>query len=297
MYGASVDADEYKAAASVARRARATIAARRTAMANEIDKGALNKGSVDDEAKASAARCAYVASAASTNDKATASAIEARAYDEGSGRDEAAPSAARCAYAAHVAADNDKAAASAPRRACTAIAALRTAEAGKINNRAHNKGSLDDEAEASAARRAYGACAASGNNKASASTGRRAYAAIAARLMAGGGNINDRAFGKGSDNDKAAESTVRRAYASTASNNDEALAPAARRVRVASAARGMDEGGYIVGGTSDEGSDNNKARPRQAPRGTLTLQAPPPSTMRQWPPPRGACAQQWRQGT
>ncbi len=38
-------------------------------------------------------------------------------------------------------------------------------------------------------------------------------------------------------------------------------------------------------------------RPRQAPRGARTLRAPPPKTMRQCPPPRGARAQPWWQGT
>ncbi len=59
---------------------------------------------------------------------------------------------------------------------------------------------------------------------------------IVARRMAGGGDINDGAFDKGSDDDKAAESAARCEYASAASNNYEALAPTARRVRAASAA-------------------------------------------------------------
>ena len=62
-----------------------------------------------------------------------------------------------------------------------------------------------------------------------------------------------------SNNNKAVESTARRGHASAASNKDEALAPAARRVRTASASRGMAGGGYSVVGTSDEGSDDNKA--------------------------------------
>ena len=42
---------------------------------NEIDEGAHNEGSVNDEAEASAVRCAYAASAASNNNKAAASAV------------------------------------------------------------------------------------------------------------------------------------------------------------------------------------------------------------------------------
>ncbi len=67
-YAASVAADDDNAAASAARRARAAIAARCTAKADEINEGAHNEGSVDDEAKASAARRAYAASAASNDE-------------------------------------------------------------------------------------------------------------------------------------------------------------------------------------------------------------------------------------
>ena len=49
-------------------------------------------------------------------------------------------------------------------------------------------------------------------------------------------------------------------HASAAS--DEASAPAARHVRAASAARGTAKGGYIVDGTSDEGSDDDEAARR-----------------------------------
>ncbi len=61
-----------------------------------------------------------------------------------------------------------------------AIAALRTAKADKIDDGAHNEGSLDDEAKASAARRAYAARAASNDDEASASAARRARAVIVA---------------------------------------------------------------------------------------------------------------------
>jgi hypothetical protein len=168
-------------------------------------------------------------------------------------------SAARRAYAASVAAAADKAVASAVRHARAAIAALPTAEADEINDGAYNKGSLDNKAEASAARRTYAAHAASDDDEASASAARRARAAIVAQRKAGGGDIDDGAFNEGSDNDEAAESAARREYASAASDNDEALAPAARRVRAASAARGTAVGGYIVDGTCNEGSNNNKA--------------------------------------
>ena len=47
---------------------------------------------------------------------------------------------------------------------------------------------------------------------------------------------------------------------------DEASAPAARRVHAASAARGTAEGGYIVDGISDEGSDDNEAAESAARR-------------------------------
>ena len=84
---------------------------------NEIDEGAYNEGSVNDEAEASAARCTYTTSAASNDNKAATSAIEAGAYDEGSNGDEAGVSAMRRAYAASVAADDNKAAASTARHA------------------------------------------------------------------------------------------------------------------------------------------------------------------------------------
>ena len=63
---------------------------------NEIDKGAHNEGSVDNDAVASAARCAYATSAASNDNKAATSAVEAGAYEEGSNGDEAGASGKRC---------------------------------------------------------------------------------------------------------------------------------------------------------------------------------------------------------
>ena len=53
-------------------------------------------------------------------------------------------------------------------------------------------------------------------------------------------------------------------HASAAS--DEASAPAARQVLAASAARGPAKGGYIVDGTSDEGSDDDEAKASAAMR-------------------------------
>jgi hypothetical protein len=146
--------------------------------------------------------------------------VKARAYDEGSDGDEAAASAARHAHAASVAAADNKAAASAARHARAAIAARRTAKANKIDEGAHNKGSINDEAEASAVRRAYAASAASNDDKAAASA-----------VKAG-------AYDKGSDGDEAAASAARRAYAaSVAAEDDKAAASAARRARAAIAAR------------------------------------------------------------
>ena len=69
------------------------------------------------------------------------------------------------------------------------------------------------------------------------------------------------AFDEGSDDDEAA-----RGYASAASDDDEASAPAARRVRAVSVARGTAEGGYIIVGTLDEGSDDNEAAESTARR-------------------------------
>ena len=45
------------------------------------------------------------------------------------------------------------------------------------------------------------------------------------------------------------------------------MAPAARRVRAVSAARGTAKGGYIVDGTPNEGSDDNEAAESAARRG------------------------------
>ena len=83
---------------------------------NEIDEGAHNEGSVNNQAEASAARCTYATSAASNDNKAATSAVEAGAYDKGSNGDEAGANAVRRAYVASVAADNNKAAASTARR-------------------------------------------------------------------------------------------------------------------------------------------------------------------------------------
>jgi len=55
--------------------------------------------------------------------------------------------------------------------------------------------------------------------------------------------------------------------------SDEATAPTARHVRGASAARGMAKGGYIVDGTSDEGSDDDEAEASAARRTTYVASA------------------------
>ncbi len=85
-------------------------------------------------------------------------------------------------------------------------------------------------------------------------------AASAAQGTVKGGYIVNGTSDKGSDNNEAAESAARCAYASAASDEDEASAPAARHLHAASAARGTAKGGYIVDGTSDEGSNDDKAK-------------------------------------
>ncbi len=87
--------------------------------------------------------------------------------------------------------------------------------------------------------------------------------ASAARGTAEGGYIVDGTSEKGSNDNEAAESAARCAYASAASNEDEASAPTARGVR---AAQGTAEGGYIIDGTSDKGSDDDEAEASAARR-------------------------------
>jgi hypothetical protein len=108
--------------------------------------------------------------------------------------------------------------------------------------------------------------AASDEDEASAPAARHVGAESAARGTTEGSYIVDGTSDEGSNDNEAAESTARRAYASAASNEDEASAPAARHVRAASAARGTAEGGYIVDGTSDEGSDDDEAKASAARR-------------------------------
>ena len=74
-YAASAAADYNKAAASAARRTCAAIEALHRAKANDMDGGAHNKGSADNEAKASGARHAYATSSASDNNEAAASTV------------------------------------------------------------------------------------------------------------------------------------------------------------------------------------------------------------------------------
>ena len=127
------------------------------------------------------------------------------------------------------------------------------AEANEINEGTHNKGSIDDEAEASAARCAYTACAAA--------AARRACAAIVAGRTAKGSVIDDGAFDEGSDDDEAAESAPRRGYASAASNDDEASAPGARHSRAANSAPMHSRG------QRDQQRGPQRGLPRQRGRG------------------------------
>ena len=86
----------------------------------------------------------------------------------------------------------------------------------KIDEGPHNEGSVDNEAEASAARFAYKMSTASNDNK-----------AATFAVEAG-------AYHKGSDGDEAGASAARRAYAvSVATDDNKAAAHAARRARAA----------------------------------------------------------------
>ncbi len=218
----------------------------------DVQAGAYNEGSGEDEAAVSAARRSY---GAANNPKAVVSAIgRARtvrasipgARYEGSGKDEAeasaarrvgayAPSAtassvARRAHAASGPADDPKTMTPVARRAPMARVAVCAAEAKGSNDGARYEGSGDDEAEVSAAGRAD-ASAGADADEATAVAARRT--SLAARRASKGGNTDDGAFTEGSDNDKARASTPR-AYAS--SSSDEASPIAARRGRAASAA-------------------------------------------------------------
>jgi hypothetical protein len=105
--------------------------------------------------------------------------------DKGSDNNEAAESAARRAYASATS-DKDEASAPAARRVRAASAARGTAKGGYIVDGTSDKGSDDNEAEASAARRAYIASTASDDNEAVATAERHACAAMAARHVDGG---------------------------------------------------------------------------------------------------------------
>ena len=89
----------------------------------------------------------------------------------------------------------------------------------KIDEGAHNKGSVNNEAKASTARCAYATSTASNNNKAATST------------------VEARAYDEGSNTDEAGASSARRAYvASVAANDNKAAASTARRARAANSA-------------------------------------------------------------
>ncbi len=122
------------------------------------------------------------------------------------------------------------------------IAAQCTAEADESNEGAHNKGSVDNEAEASTTKRAYVAHAASNNNKAAASA------------------VKARAYKEGSDRDEAAASAARHVYAaSVAAADNKAAASAARRARAGIAALRMAKADEINDGAHNEGFLNNEA--------------------------------------
>ena len=90
------------------------------------------------------------------------------------------------------------------------------AEADKINKGAHNEGSVDDEAEASAARCAYKTSTPSNDNKAATSA------------------VEAGAYDEGSNGDKAGASAARRAYAaSIAADDNKAAASTVRCARMA----------------------------------------------------------------
>ena len=86
----------------------------------------------------------------------------------------------------------------------------------EIDEEAHNEGSVNDEAQASAARCAYVTSAASNENKAATSA------------------VDAGAYDKGSNEDEAGASAARRAYAaSVAADDNKASASTARRGRTA----------------------------------------------------------------
>jgi hypothetical protein len=86
----------------------------------------------------------------------------------------------------------------------------------EIDKEAHNEGSVNDEAEASAARCAYATSAASNENKAATSA------------------VDAGAYDEGSNEDEAGASAARCAYAaSAAADNNKAAASTARRARAA----------------------------------------------------------------
>ena len=127
----------------------------------------------------------------------------------------------------------------------------------KIDEGAHNEGSVNDEAEASAARCAYVTSTASNDNKAATSA-----------IKAG-------AYDEGSNGDEAGASAARCAYAaSVAANNNKAVASTARRARAVNSAPMHGRGKEIGKGTHKRAPLT--IRPRRAPQGTRTQHAPPP---------------------
>jgi len=127
---------------------------------NEIDEGAHNEGSVNDDAMASAARCAPQGARTrqapppmTTRQRPLPSMPEPMTRAPTKTRPGRAPRGARTRQASPPTTTRQRP----PPRGARArqIAPRCTAEADEINEGTHNEGSLDNEAEASAARHAY----------------------------------------------------------------------------------------------------------------------------------------------
>ncbi len=158
----------------------------------QANAGACNEGSDGEEAAANAARRVYAASGFASDPKAATSAVRracmarggvrmvkahAGARDEGANGNEVMASAVRRAYAASGGTDDPKAMTPAAKRARTAQAAVRT-EANGSNDGARYKGSGHDEADASAALRAYASAVSDSDKAAAVATRRTSLAAI-----------------------------------------------------------------------------------------------------------------------
>jgi hypothetical protein len=178
-------ADDPKTTTSVARRSPTARAAVRVAEAKGSNVGARYEGSGNNEAEASAPWHAYASAVADTNKAAAVASrrtsLVARrasksgdtndgAFDKGCDDDEARASAPR----AYASSSSDEALPIAARRGRAASAARRRE---KIVNGISDEGSNDNEANVGAARRKYGASAASDDDEAGATVKRLARAA------------------------------------------------------------------------------------------------------------------------